>query len=496
MRPALSLLLLGPAVLLIPVQAWAQEAAPQVQGVDDPIAAVLQADDAGNAGAGPGGADGALAGGNQPLAGGTDPVAAPDDTFVGGVRPPDDGPDVVGAINNQPLGNAPPRRQRRRPPDDDAYAPLGVKAGSFLVRPTLDVSAGYNTNPAAAAGNQKGSAFGRVNGEVLVESDWSRHALTGGARGTYTYFMRNHDDNQLDFDANALGRMDISATTNATLGVRGAVTSERIGDPNLPAGVVDRPLIASYGATLGGNWKPNRLGVTLEGDVGRQTYENAKLGSGVTVNNSDRDYSAYELRLRTGYDVSDKLTPFVEVSTNTRQHDESIDRNGIARDSNGVSASLGARYNLTNLIELNASVGYRVQKYDDPTLPDLSGLLANGSLAWEATGLTTVTLTAATAFEETTLIGSSGSVNNTVGVNIEHRLRRNVILNAGMTFERADFSGVDRSDDTLRFEAGMEWRFNRSMALRANVAHERLMSSVGADDYNATLVQVGMRFRR
>ncbi len=408
---------------------------------------------------------------------------------------PDNDPAIVGAINNRPLGVEPPQRLLRRPPDEDAYAPMGVRAGSFVIRPTLDVGAGYNTNSAGNAGGG-GASLGRVNGDVALESEWSRHAVNATVRGDYTYYKGNTDDNQLNLNGDVRGRVDITATTNAFVGLRGGLTSERQGDPNLPAGVVDRPQIANVGATVGGTWKPNRFGVTLEGLWDKRTYDDANLGGGVKVDNSDRNLNEYGLRLQTEYDVSDKFTPFVQVGLYKREHDVFLDRNGFGRDSAGASAAVGARYNLTDLVELNGSVGFQTQRYDDPRLPNLSGVLANGSVVWRPTALTTVTFNAATAFEETTIANSSGSVSHTGGVQVEHRLRRNLILTGGASFERANFEGVDRTDNTMRFDSGIEWLMNRSLALRANVAHERLHSSVAGEDYDATLVQLGVRLRR
>ena len=41
--------------------------------------------------------------------------------------------------------DAPPRRPA--PPPQDAYEPLGMRVGTFLLKPAIEVTRGYDTNP-------------------------------------------------------------------------------------------------------------------------------------------------------------------------------------------------------------------------------------------------------------------------------------------------------------------------------------------------------------
>ncbi len=67
----------------------------------------------------------------------------------------------------------------------DPYAALGIRAGSFLLLPSLDLSAGYSTNPERVAGSP-GSIYVVGAPELQVRSDWERHALTADITGSYT----------------------------------------------------------------------------------------------------------------------------------------------------------------------------------------------------------------------------------------------------------------------------------------------------------------------
>ena len=56
-------------------------------------------------------------------------------------------------------------------------------------------------------------------------------------------------------------------------------------------------------------------------------------------------------------------------------------------------APLPQSIELTRKLTGEISVGYIKRHYEDPTLLDLRGLIFDAALKWEATGLTTATLT-------------------------------------------------------------------------------------------------------
>ena len=49
-----------------------------------------------------------------------------------------------------------------------------------------------------------------------------------------------------------------------------------------------------------------------------------------------------------------------------------------------VTARAGTTFELTRLLTGEASAGYLTRQYKDPTLPELSGLVADASLIWAA----------------------------------------------------------------------------------------------------------------
>ncbi len=441
--------------------------------------------------------EGSLAGGDyggpdpQPLAGGDygrDANALPD---TAAPRP---------SLLTDPLA-APPggTRTRLRPApvsDDDAYAPVGVRAGAFILKPSIETAVGHNTNPDALP-DGKSSKFYRLRGDLDATSDWDRHELSAKLSGQVRRYVDLKDPGyEPEFNGVIDGRLDVAERTQITSELRASLTATRPGDPDTPNNLKGDEIEKSAGVTLGVAQQFNRFSLKLEGLADRYLFDDAKTQNGTKINNKDRIYNGYEARLRGSYELSPGLKPFVEVAADTRDYDERFDDAGRRLGSSGYALRTGAELEMSRLVTGELAVGYGRQTPKEKSLDPVDGLLLDGSLAWAATGLTTVRATAKTAFQETTLPGAGGVLTRNFGLAVEHRLRRNLIVTARAEFDRSDYKGIGRIDDDVVLALEGEYRLNRSVALIGSFQHEKLNSNVAGEDYKSSLVEFGMRFRR
>ena len=86
-------------------------------------------------------------------------------------------PAMAGTVPGQPY-------RKRLKIDDDPFGAVGDYAGSFLVKTAVEFMGGYDTNPGRTF-VPRGSPFYVVAPELLVVSDWERHALVADLRGSY-----------------------------------------------------------------------------------------------------------------------------------------------------------------------------------------------------------------------------------------------------------------------------------------------------------------------
>jgi hypothetical protein len=395
-------------------------------------------------------------------------------------------------------GNQPPTRikKKKKGQEIDPYDPIGFREGGLTYYPAIEFIGGYDSNPARTS-NGKSASTVTVAPELRVRSDWSRHEFKADLRGSYNWYSPDETPS-LDrpyFNGTAEGRIDVTRDTRIDLAGRVTVSTDNPNSPNLPAGLSKLPLYTSFGGTAGLGQKFNRLDVSLKGTVDRTVYQDSDLTNGSTASNEDRNYNQYGGLLRTGYEISPGVTPFVEVGADTRKHDLATDSSGFRRDSNGWTAMVGSTFELTRLLTGDIAIGYTRREYDDARLDALQGFIGQGSLTWTASALTTVKLTAASTVGESDQAGVSGVLYRDVGLQVDHSFRRWLIgsLKGGAGFD--DYVGSGRKDQRYYFGGGLTYKLNRFMQVKGEARHEWLTSNQPGNDYDANVVMLSLRLQ-
>ena len=381
--------------------------------------------------------------------------------------------------------------------EDDPFSQLGWRAGAFLVLPSVELTTGYDTNPSRTVGGGVGAPVYIVAPELIVRSDWSRHALNADLRGSYTTYGGNSGAfDRPDFSGIVDGRVDVSRATEINLQGRLIVSTDNPWSPNVQAGLARLPIYSVLGGTAGMTQRFNRLELSAKGLVDRTVYQNSVFTDGETGSNQDRDMNQYGVQLRAGYETLPGVKPFVEVDADQRQHDLTFDRFGFQRDSVSATGRLGTTVNLPGRLTGEISAGYTQREYKDPGLQTLSGFVADGSLVWAATGLTTATVTARSAANELIVPGESGYLSRDYGLQVDHAFRRWLIgtLKFGAGFDH--YVGETRDDVRYSTSAALTYKLTRTLQIKGEYRHEWLTSSAAGHDYVADIFLIGMRLQR
>lgn len=389
------------------------------------------------------------------------------------------------------LAAAPPRR---RPAIDDPYAPLGLRVGNVVVTPIIGQYFGYDTNPNRLNRNQKASALSQTELELGLQSDWSRHDLYGQMRGAFSEYFDNPAARRPEGAGNLRLRLDVTRDVEIDVEGHYLIDTQRPSSPDLNAPVVvSRPVIYSEGASVGYTQRFNRLIAMIRGTIDRYDYENAKLPGGLVIDQSDRAMTQYGLRARFGYEFNPGLIPFIDTTVDTRQYDQKIDRSGYARSSDGISVQGGTLFELTRLVKLEVSGGVSVRDYQDKRLGTMTSPVANASLTYELSPLTTIRGSGTASVDETAVPGSRGVRSLRGTLEVQHALRRNLILTAGLRASDAAYQGVAIEEKGLGAFLRADYRLNRNMTIRASYAYDNIRSSSPGYSYNSNTFLLGLR---
>lgn len=378
--------------------------------------------------------------------------------------------------------------------DEDSYAQLGIRSGGMTYLPAIGESIGYDTNPNRTQSLRRGSFVSQTEAELGLQSDWSRHELKGQLRGAYDVYTDNPEANRPE-GAGQIGlKLDVTRDSFVQIDGRFLIDTQRPDSPDLNAAVRTRPVIATEGASLGFTQRFNRLIGTIQGTVDRADYEDARLSSGATLDQGDRNLTQYGLRGRLGYELTPGLIPFVEIVGDTREYDRRVDDSGFRRSSDGIGGRVGTTFEITRLLTGEIAVGAIRRSYEDPRLADLTSPLLNAALTWAVTPLTTVRATAQATVDETTVLNSNGVRTVRGTLEVSHALRRNVTLTAGLTASDAEYNGVSISEQGFGALARVDYKLTRWLGIRASYNYERLHSTFAGSSYTANVFLLGMRF--
>jgi hypothetical protein len=439
-----------------------------------------------SASATPARADPAAATPAAPAAPRTTLVRIPDGTASG----------VAGAVRTSSLTTSSATLLRRRTAaEEDAYAQLGVHAGPFYVLPAVELTGGYDTNPARVP-NGRASFFGIVSPELLARSDWQRHEVTAALRGSYTAYDKTPELDRPSFDGKVTGRIDVTRHSRFDLEGRFIVGTDNPGSPNVQAGLTRFPIYTTLGGTAGFTQSFNRVEVAVKGTAERTEYQRSEFTDGTSESNDDRNFNRFGGSLRTSYDLMPGLKPFVEFGADTREHDLQFDRAGLQRDSTGWTAKGGTTFAYSRKLTGEIALGWIQRTYVDPSLPELNGFLFDASLIYSLSALTNVKLTASTVAAETTVAGTAGVLTRNAGIEVEHSFRRWLVGAVKFNYGLDDYVGSTRKDDRYSVAGTLTYKLNRIAQVKGEVRHEWLHSTIPGVDYTATVLMLGMRLQR
>ena len=399
----------------------------------------------------------------------------------------------------------PPDAQPRRPtpPVVDAFEPIGIRAGGFLLKPAIEITRGYDTNASRFEGG-KPAAFTLFEPTLKARSEWSRHEAGLDLRGSYSNYDNQSSLNRPMLDAKGYGRIDVTRDTNINTEARFLLSTDYPGSPNLPVGFAQLPVFTAYGGTAGLTQRFNHLELSAKVNADRTQYQETQLLDGSTSSNKDRDFNQFGGALRASYEVFPGVKPFVEVGGDTRKHDLQFDRDGLERNSTSLTPRVGTTFDIARKLTGEISIGYLNRKFADPSLVNLSGIVADASLIWNATGLTTATLTATSRGDETVLPGVSGTLRRDIGVQVDHALRRWLIwtVRAGYGFD--DYVGapcacngfLERADKRTSLGTALTYKFSREVSIKGEYRYDRMRSNAVGADYDANVFLLGLKFQR
>ena len=377
-----------------------------------------------------------------------------------------------------------------------AYAPTGIRAGSFVILPSTELTATYSDNIYRTDTNTVDDFIFTLEPQVEAQSNWSRHALNLYAGLQHRFYEDNSDEDHTNWVVGTDGRLDISSDTNIEAELSYRRAHEERGTPSALALAAEPTPYDVLRTAVTLNQRFNRMTAAVGASYADLDFDSVDAIGGGTINNDDRDREELGQSLRLGYEVSPDTSVFVEGRLNQRRYDLQPPATAFDRDSDGYAVEVGLSFPATRLIRGEIGVGYQEQDYDSPAFRNVSGLAYHADVTWLATPLTTVHFGAGAEVGESTVATSGGYLSQYAEVGVEHELLRNVILSGNFRFENADYEGTARNEDYIDAGAGVRYLVNRYASVRLGYDYAERSSDVAGQDYEENRVGISLILQR
>ena len=313
--------------------------------------------------------------------------------------------------------------------------------------------------------------------------------------GEFTYYNKKSSPDEEEFDVNIDGRIDVKRSTTIDLSL-GASRANENGGADSAVNGVELADEKSYRGNAVFTHRFNRLALALRGGIEIFRYSDVSLSGGGTQTNGDRDYSEYDLGLRTSYALSPALTGFIDASYRPRHHKQKVDDNGLKRDSNGYEALLGGEFNFSAIWRGNAAIGYAWRSFDDASFDTANSVIFRTSVTWQPSRLTRVRFTADSDIEETSVSNAAAIHEYSAGVRLDHAFRTHLLGFGSVDFTLRDFAGSAEQERYWVVASGVEYYLNRNLSLLGQYQFEHLNSNQPQGDYSVNTVSLKLKVKR
>jgi hypothetical protein len=381
------------------------------------------------------------------------------------------------------------------------YDPKGLPLGAFRLFPTLALETTYTDNVYYAQSDLLADTYFTISPRLDLQSQWSTDAVEAFIGLEDREFSNRTSENQTDWNLGGVARLDLLRGIDLYAKDTYEIQHEPRYSPDAVGSQKGPTLFSTENLNLRADFQEETaehqhigFGMQLGGSYQRYDYANTELIDLPSLSNADRDRSIYETFGKLEYSIAPDYSFYVQGSYQDRAYVVPVDRHGYDHHSTGYSANAGIKLELTNLIDVDAFVGYETEIFKSP-LESVDGLDFGGQVHWYATELITLNLIATHSITDTSISGDSASNNQTFSAVADYELLRNLILHLNLEYDKNSFIGSQPFILSSRSAGfGASYLINHYLSAEAHYDFYKRTSNTPAPSriYTNNVISVGL----
>ena len=341
----------------------------------------------------------------------------------------------------------------------------GVRAGSFIIRPQVTESAGYDSNVLGTT-VPHGSALVLTSASLDAVSDVSRMTVRASLSVDDTKYLQQPTQNFTNWQASLggsydLGRDVVSASyTHLDLNL----TNLNLDTPQLNQAInfkIDDVHI-DYRVPI------SRVFIVPAIDVSNYSYSSGSiLGTNNAYSQSYRDRVVVMPAVTVGYEFSPRRSALVLVRDSVSSYTNP--QSGFpTRNYNDLAVLAGLDYDLNGILRFRILGGYEVRTFSASAYKTIQSPVVEASAAWNPTNLTTITGTAQRRIQDSADEDTAAFTETSVRVRVDHEYLRNVRLRATAGYYIDEYGQGGGNQNLITVGTGVDYFLNRNVSLSAS----------------------------
>jgi hypothetical protein len=383
--------------------------------------------------------------------------------------------------------------ERQRPGQEA----LGLRLGTFVFSPSLDVAANSTSNVFANDAGERDDIAVSVEPALQIRSDWANHALSVSVNGREVLYQ-DFDDQDISAVRGAIeGRLDVLRGFTLDATVFGAREDEPLTE--LPTiGLRGPTEVETRGVGIGATVTLSRVKFTARALQSELDYRDGVLVSGAPSDQDFRDRSNSEVQVRADVAISPDTALFLALGANRRDFEQPLPTTLINQDSKGYQALAGVSVDLSELVRGELAVGVLRQSFEQDGVADINETALRGSLEWFPSPLVSVRVDAERGIGDSGVDTSLATIVTGARLAAEYEIARNFLLSGAIGVRDEDFQQLDRAERRIEATVAGEFYLNPYVSLfgrlsRIDQSADGLAPGRAFED---NLIRFGASFRR
>jgi hypothetical protein len=342
------------------------------------------------------------------------------------------------------------------------YESPGLQLSNVIIRPELNESVGYDSNPAGTP-SAKGSPVIETQPQVTATLDEPITSFRLSASADNVTYTSLPSQSYTDWDVTAgfehqFGLDDLTMNYSHQLAtvLPSGLNSANIQEP-LAMSLDDGQI--AYRVALGPGF------ITPGVQVDRFVFADVPV-PGTNFTQAFNNRVVVSPSVTFGYELATRRDVVVVVRDSDASYTESVPGQPN-RDYNDFAILGGLDYDADAVIRFRALIGYERRTFSSDEFQTIQAPIFEASAIWTPTGLTTVTGTVSRRIEAALDNTTTGYTENYVQLRVDHKLLPNVLLYAAGGYYLDNYQDIG-TQSLVSVGVGGNWLLNREMQLGAS----------------------------